>query len=155
MIRPTMYGAIERSNAFSMRLTPFEPGVCSATASSIRRHGLLHVVELLFDEGRSFRRILETVWIAELLVHELLVFVGGVDLRERVRQLLHDFGRRSRANDDGTELRKRDLVAELVGCRDILEPIETFFTEQQDRTHLISVEKLRDIAGLLVKRVGV
>ena len=58
------------------------------------------------------------------------------------------------AHHDRSELRQRHLVTELEGGRDVLERGMTLLAEQDERAHLLAVEELRDVAGLLVERVS-
>src|SRR5262245_44149502 len=122
--------------------------------TSVRGNRLLHVVELLIYESRSFRCILEAVRVSVLFLEEFLVFRRLVNLGERIRQFLHDIRRSAGTHDDRTKLRKCDLVAKLKGRRHILEGRQAFFAKQQDRAHLLSIQKLGDVAGLLIKRIS-
>src|SRR4029078_58381 len=117
--------------------------------TSVGRYRLFHVLKLFIHESRSLRRVLKTVRIGVLLLEELLVFRRCVDFRQRIGKFLYDVGWRASAYDDRTKLGQRYLVCELKQCWHILERGKPLLPEQQNRAHLLAIEKLRNVACLL------
>src|SRR5688500_11106567 len=117
------------------------------TPSLLGRRRRLHRFQLLTDKGARLLGGKETRSTRILGRQELLELRRYSDVDERLGKHLDSFRRRTAPDNDGPELRQRDIVAEFLRARQVRENLRTLVAEHHDGPHLAALDELRDVAG--------